>query len=121
MLVYGMAYLGAAASPWFWLVLVCVMLAHLAGGGNWAMSTYALQLEVPDRLRGRVFGTELMVVSLSISASMLLAGALVDHVGPRSTLAVCGSLTLAYALVWRLITRRLLRTAPTAVAEPATT
>jgi hypothetical protein len=52
---------------------------------------------------------------------MLLAGALVDHVGPRSTLAACGSLTLTYAVVWRLITRRLLRTAPTAVAEPATT
>jgi predicted MFS family arabinose efflux permease len=120
MLLYGVAYLGAAASPWFWVVLVCVMLAHLAGGGNWAMSNYALQLEVPDRLRGRVSGTELMIVSLSISASMLLAGALVDRVGPRWTLAVCACLTLCYAVVWRLVTRRLLRAAPAEVAaEPA--
>jgi MFS family permease len=84
------------------------------------MSNYALQLEVPDRLRGRIFGTDLMITSLSISASMLLAGALVDQVGPRWTLAVCGALTLTYAVVWRLVTRRLLRTASTAVTWPAT-
>ena len=52
MVGYGVAYLGVAASPWFWLALVLVVLAHVAGGGNWVMSNYALQLEVPDELRG---------------------------------------------------------------------
>jgi MFS family permease len=114
MAVYGLAYLGVAASPWFWLVLVLVMVAHVSGGGNWTISNYALQVEVPDELRGRVFATDMMIVTLAISASILLAGALVDHVNPRVPVAICGGLTVTCALVWRLATRRLLRTSPVA-------
>lgn len=117
MAVYGLAYLGVAAAPWFWLVLLLVVVAHLAGGGNWVMSSYALQLEVPDDLRGRVFSTDQMIVSVSMSVSMLLAGALTDLLDPRSALAICGGLTLVYGLVWRLITRRLLREQPGGLRE----
>src|SRR5690606_25680289 len=31
MVAYGLAYLGVAISPWFWLVLVLVVVAHIAG------------------------------------------------------------------------------------------
>src|SRR5690606_11106712 len=57
MVSYGVAYLAASVTPWFWLLLVVVAIAHVSGGGNWVMSSYALQLVVPDRLRGRVFST----------------------------------------------------------------
>jgi len=117
MVVYGVAYLGVAASPWFALVLVLVTIAHVSGGGNWMMSYFALQLEVPDHLRGRVFAADLMITTLSISASLLLAGVLVDHVNPRIPIAVCGGLTLVYGIVWRLATRRLMQTAPRTAAE----
>jgi MFS family permease len=121
MAVYGVAYLGAAVSPWYWLVLVLVVLAHVAGGGNWLISSYGLQLEVPDRLRGRVFSTDQMLVSLSMSVSMLLAGALTDLLDPRSAVAICGGLTLIYGIAWRLATRRL-RDEPAPVSPaPATT
>ena len=48
MVTYGLAYLGVA------LRLVpararLVVVAHFAGGANWVMSNYALQLGVPDR------------------------------------------------------------------------
>jgi MFS family permease len=117
---YGLAYLGIAASPWFWLVLILVVIAHCAGGGNWVMSTYALQVEVPDRLRGRVFGADMMIVSFAISASMLLAGVLTDYLTPRWALAICGAMTLTYGVVWRLATRRLLRFDAAQSPEPAT-
>lgn len=108
--LYGLAYLGVAASPWFWLALVLVTVAHLAGGGNWVMSNYALQIEVPDTLRGRVFATDMMIATIAISVSLLFTGALVDHLDPRVLVATCGSLTLVYGIGWRLATRRFIRT-----------
>ena len=122
MVSYGVAYLGVSVSPWFWLVLVLVVIAHISGGGNWVMSNYALQIEVPDNLRGRVFATDMMIATLAISASLLVAGFLVDHTDPRVPIAVCGGLTVIYGIVWRLATRRLMRaTESTTVApEPAT-
>jgi MFS family permease len=105
--VYGVAYIGVAMSPWFWLALLLVAAAHFAGGGNWVMSSYALQVEVPDSLRGRVFATDMMLATLAVSVSVLIAGALVDHLNPRVLVAACGSATLLYAIGWRLVTRRL--------------
>jgi MFS family permease len=107
MATYGVAYLGASVVPWFPLVLALVLLAHLAGGGNWVMSNYALQAEVPDRLRGRVFATDMMLATLSIAVSQLVVGALVDSLDPRVLLASCGAATLVYAIGWRIATARL--------------
>jgi predicted MFS family arabinose efflux permease len=118
MAFYGVAYLGVAATPWFWLVLVLVAVAHVSGGGNWVMSSYALQITVPDQLRGRVFSTDHMIVSLSISVSMLVAGALVDAFDPRVAIAVCGGLTACYGLVWFLTTRRIMRDEPAPAVVP---
>jgi MFS family permease len=103
---YGVAYLGVAVSPWFALTLLLVVLAHLAGGGNWTMSNFALQLEVPDALRGRVFATDLMIAMLAISVSLLVAGALVDVLDLRVLIAGCAGATIVYAIGWRLATRR---------------
>jgi MFS family permease len=103
---YGLAYLGVAISPWFALALVLVTVAHLAGGSNWTMSNVALQLEVPDELRGRVFATDLMIATLAISVSLLVTGVLVDVLELRVLVAGCGLATLVYAIVWRLATRR---------------
>ena len=111
MIVYGLAYLGVSVSGWFWLVVVLVTVAHLSGGANWTLSNYALQIEVPDSLRGRVFATDMMIVTLAMSFSLLFAGALTDHLNPRVPIAICASLTLVYGIVWRLTTRRLMRPA----------
>ncbi|MEV6493494.1 MFS transporter [Actinoplanes sp. NPDC051633] len=107
MSLYGLGYLGVALSPWFWLVLVLVFVAHFAGGTNWVLSNYALQGEVPDRLRGRVFATDMMLATLAIAISQLGAAAVVDHVDERVVLAGCGLITLTYAIGWRIATRKL--------------
>jgi MFS family permease len=118
MIVYGVAYLGVSVSAWFWLVVVLVTVAHLSGGANWTLSNYALQIEVPDSLRGRVFATDMMIVTLAMSFSLLFAGELTDHLNPRIPVAICAGLTLVYGVIWRLTTRRLMRSAPEAL--PAT-
>jgi MFS family permease len=103
---YGLAYLGVALSPWYALTLALVVVAHLAGGTNWTMSNFALQVEVPDQLRGRVFATDMMIATLAISVSLLVVGALVDLVELRVLIAGCGCATLLYAIGWRIGTRR---------------
>lgn len=107
MATYGLAYLGVSVSRWFPLVLLLVFVAHFAGGSNWVMSNYALQGEVPDRLRGRVFATDMMLATLAISVSQLAVAAVVDAVDGRVVLAGCGLTTLVYAVGWWLATRRL--------------
>lgn len=121
MMLYGVAYLGVSVAPWFGLVLVLVVVAHIAGGGNWAMSNFALQGEVEDRLRGRVFATDQMIAMLAIAVSTLGVGALDGHLPTRVLIALSGGLTLAYGIGWGLVTRRLGRTAAGDVgaAEPA--
>ncbi|OKI68780.1 MFS transporter [Micromonospora sp. CB01531] len=112
MSLYGLAYLGASVVAWFPLVLVLVFLAHLGGGSNWVLSNYALQGEVPDHLRGRVFATDMMLATLAISVSQLAVALVVDTVSERTVLAGCGLVTVVYALGWRLATRRLSLTDP---------
>jgi MFS family permease len=109
MVTYGLAYLGIAATHWFPLVLVLVVVAHIAGGGNWTMSNFALQAEVPDYLRGRVFATDIMIATLAISSSQLIVGALVDTVHFRVLIAGCAMTTLLYAIGWRVATAGLSR------------
>ena len=116
MALYGAGYIGIGFTPWFPLILALVFVAHFAGGANWTLSNYALQDEVPDRLRGRVFATDMMLAMVAIAISQLGASAVVDHVGMGVILSGCGLITLTYAVVWRLATRKLSLT-----AEPSMT
>ncbi|MEU1358465.1 MFS transporter [Micromonospora zamorensis] len=107
MSLYGLSYLGASVVRWFPLVLLLVFVAHFAGGSNWVISNFALQGEVPDHLRGRVFATDMMLATLAISVSQLAVAMVVDVVDERVVLAGCGLVTLVYAVGWRIATRRL--------------
>ncbi|MER6595569.1 MFS transporter [Micromonospora purpureochromogenes] len=119
MSLYGLAYLGASVVGWFPLVLVLVFVAHFGGGSNWVLSNFALQGEVPDRLRGRVFATDMMLATLAISVSQLVVASVVDLVDERVVLAGCGLVTLVYAVGWRIATRRLSLSDPATEAAPA--
>jgi MFS family permease len=124
MSMYGLAYIGVSLTQWFPLVLVLVFVAHFAGGTNWVLSNFALQGEVPDRLRGRVFATDMMLATLAIAVSQLVVAGVVDLVSERTVLAGCGLVTVVYAIGWRIATRHLSLAGPTpadpgGVAVPA--
>ncbi len=73
----GVAYLFVGSLPWSFLTFVFVAVAHMPFGANWALSTVLLQERTADAYRGRVFSTELLLLSLAgglgnISASLLL-------------------------------------------------
>lgn len=106
MVLFGAAYLGVAAAPVFPLMLGLLVVAHMGGGANWTLSTYALQLVVPDEIRGRVFSADVTFATLGIALSQALAGALSGHVPLRALTAGFGGVTLLYGLFWWALARR---------------
>ena len=61
------------------LTLALVTLAHTASGGNWVLSTVLTQQWVEDEMRGRVFSTDMLLLSLGQVVSTISAGYLVEH------------------------------------------
>ena len=53
--------------------------AHTASGGNWVLSTVLTQQWVEDEMRGRVFSTDMLLLSLGQVISTISAGYLVEH------------------------------------------
>ena len=109
MIAYGLAYLGVSVAPWFPLVLLLVVVAHIAGGGNWVCRTSRCRPRCPDELRGRVFATDMMIATLAVSVSLLVVGVLEGHVATRVLVFACGAVTLLYGIGWRLLTARVRR------------
>ncbi|HWC32684.1 MAG TPA: MFS transporter, partial [Actinomycetota bacterium] len=71
---------------------------------QWALSTYGLQRIVPDRIRGRVMSFDYGFVTLTMGASILVAGWAADRVDPRIVMAVLASVAVSYAVVWSALT-----------------
>ena len=61
------------------ITLVLVTLAHTASGGNWVLSTVLTQQWVEDEMRGRVFSTDMLMLSLGQVISTISAGYLIEH------------------------------------------
>lgn len=107
MVAYGLLYAGLGWVAWLPLVVALVVLAHIGGGANWVLSVLALQTAVPDRLRGRVFAADLMLATLTVGGSQLVAGLLADRVDTRVLLSGFGAASVVYAAVWWSAVRRL--------------
>ncbi|MGB2038196.1 MAG: MFS transporter, partial [Candidatus Poseidoniaceae archaeon] len=61
------------------LTLALVTLAHTASGGNWVLSTVLTQQWVEDEMRGRVFSTDMLLMSIGQVISTISAGYLIEH------------------------------------------
>ena len=107
MLAYGVCYALAGWVGLLPLAVLLVVIAHVGGGANWVLSVFALQATVPDRLRGRVFSADLMIATLAVGGSQLLAGLLSDAVDVRVLTSAFGVATFVYGLVWYAVVRRL--------------
>jgi len=106
--VVGAFYIALALSPVLPLAALAVLFAHFGGSILWVFSTVLLQMEVPDRFRGRVFSAELALVTLTSSASSYLTAYALDHAGwsPRSMALMLGSLFCVPGILWMMILSR---------------
>jgi MFS family permease len=93
-LLTGVGYLLAGAAPSLWLAALAVLLAHMGGSAQWVFSTVLLQLNVPNRLLGRIFAIELALLTLTTAASSYITGVASDYgVSPQ---ALAGGLALVF-------------------------
>jgi len=101
-------YVALAGAPNLWLAALCVLCAHFGGSILWVFSTVLLQLEVPDRFRGRVFAAELALVTLMSSASSYCTGHQLDRAGwsPRALAFALGILFCIPGALWLIIQTR---------------
>jgi MFS family permease len=114
--IYGLSYAFVAWMPEIYLAGAFVFLGHLGGGAQWTLSSYGLQLIVPDDIRGRIFAFDEGMITFTVAVSALVAGAVANVVGVRVVMLGLACVILAYAAVWTLATRNVRRSlrAPTA-------
>lgn len=108
-LVFGAGYMALGLSRSLVAGAVAVFAAHLGGGAQWLTSTYGLQRETPDWIRGRVFAADYGFVTLTMSISSLAAGLASDHFGPTIATMAIASVAVLWALLWGAWTWRLWR------------
>ncbi|HSK05796.1 MAG TPA: MFS transporter [Kofleriaceae bacterium] len=108
-LSYCAVYAVFPLSGTFAIAMVLVVLAHLGGGAQWSISTYGLQRETPDHLRGRIMAIDYGIATLFIGLSAIVAGLLADAFGAaRATwwLAGAGCVYAVWWLGWSLAALR---------------
>jgi MFS family permease len=115
----GVFYIALAGAPTLWVAALCVLFAHFGGSILWVFSTVLLQMEVPDRFRGRVFAAELALVTLMSSASSYWTGYQLDRAGwsPRTLAFALGAMFCVPGVLWLIIQSRW-REEPTAPLTP---
>jgi predicted MFS family arabinose efflux permease len=105
--VFGLGYAALAMSRSLVIGLASIFFAHLGGGAAWQVSTYGLQRETPDFIRGRVFSVDYGFVTLTMALSSLASGVASDHIGPVAATIGTASMCVAFAVVWGVWTRKL--------------
>jgi predicted MFS family arabinose efflux permease len=116
--VFGLGYMALGAAPSLAIAAVTICVAHLGGGSQWMLSTYGLQVLVPDHVRGRIFGFDYMLVTLSLAVSAVVASAVADHIGAPTTVSILGGVALVWAGVWLVLSRGVRKTGLEGYAEP---
>jgi predicted MFS family arabinose efflux permease len=108
-LLFGIGYMCLGLSRSLLAGALGVFAAHLGGGAQWQTSTYGLQRETPDWIRGRVFSADWGFVTLTMSISSIGAGIASDRFGPTAATVGVASVAILWGLVWGATTWRLWR------------
>jgi MFS family permease len=101
---FGVGYALLGLAPGLLFAMGAVLIAHTGGGAQWTLSSYGLQRVVPDRIRGRIFAVDGMLVTLTFGASSILTGWLADAIGAPATAFAMGAIAFGWAVVWTLLT-----------------
>lgn len=108
-IAFSAGYMGLALSHSLAFGLAAIFFAHLGGGAAWQISSYGLQRETPDHIRGRVFAADYGFVTLTMAISSLASGVASDRFGPFAATVGTAAASLAFGMVWGVATWRLWR------------
>jgi len=107
--IFAASYSVVAFMPSIYLAGLFVFAGHLGGGAQWTLSSYGLQLIVPDRIRGRIFAFDEALISGTIAASAAVSGWFTEVFDVRAVMLGLACVSGAYAVVWTLVTRNVRR------------
>lgn len=120
---YGISAIGLAAVATvsnFAVVLLGTLLRGIGVGIAWVFSTQLLLQLLPDRVRGRVFGTEFALQTLANAVSAMIAGWALDGVmGVAGIMWWMAGLSLLPGVLWLLWTLTHRAALPVGGAVPA--
>jgi len=105
--LFGVGYVGLGLSHSLAVGAASIFLAHLGGGAQWQTSTYGLQRETPDWIRGRVFSADWGFVTLTMGISGMVAGIVSDHLGPVIATTSVAAICILWATAWAAWTWKL--------------
>ena len=102
--VSSIAYLFFSQAPTLAWAAFFVFIGHMAGSVQWVFSTTLLQKEVEDQFRGRVFATEMALLTLILSLSTWATGlALEFGMDPRQVTIYLAIMFLVPGTLWTWI------------------
>src|SRR5262249_16433682 len=97
---FAAAYVLLPLPPAAVVASVLIFSAHRGGGAEWTLSTYGLQVAVPDELRGRVLSLDFGVATLAIGLSALAAGGAAEAFGLDAAVWGLAGIGLVYGAAW---------------------
>jgi predicted MFS family arabinose efflux permease len=102
----AICYVGFALSPAIGYAALALAAANAGGSILWTSGSTLLQRLVPDAVRGRVAAAEMGGFMLTLSASTLGTGVLLDRgIPPRALMAACGLVALVPLAYWAFAQR----------------
>ncbi|MCH1539874.1 MAG: MFS transporter [Candidatus Poseidonia sp.] len=95
---------GLSVGGALWLTVILVILAHSASGANWVLSTIMTQRWVEDEVRGRVFSTDMLILSIAFSLSTSTAGYIQEYtdLGIRNGILMYSALMIISGTIFSL-------------------
>lgn len=100
LLIHGLCFAAAGLMPSLWSFAICIAISRLILGAEFGVQETLMMRMIPDEYRGRVFTTDRALELSTMTVSMLVAGALLKWVSPRSMVIVSGLLSASPGLVW---------------------
>ena len=103
-LTAGLFYLIISFVEWTAIILLLVFISHGSSGINWVMSTTLLQERTDDEWRGRVAGTDYLLLTGIMGLSALGAGLVLEEgiFSLRETIAVTAMIQIVMGGIWVL-------------------
>ncbi|MCY3577697.1 MAG: MFS transporter [bacterium] len=98
--IYGIALLGFALSPHYWLAVVALAVLGASHIATAATLNTVIQLQVEEALRAKVLALYLITLLAGLPLGAQLQGFLADLIGPRIAVGGAGVLLASTALWW---------------------
>ena len=100
--ISGIFYIAVGIVEWNFILLLLIFISHASSGINWVYSTTLLQERTEDEWRGRVSGSDNLVITLTMGISTIIAGLIMEYelLELRETIGLTGIIQILVGFLW---------------------